>query len=170
MPCFFSTNLFFQLLIYCFGITAFRTGSFSQKSVALAITFWNQIPFLSHTSALSGTTWIILMYSSVFATVLLKKKKKRKKTWSRSLWYLYLVLHKIQQPLFMVIFHTQSMWVSWGWDPIVCRFKLLRDVLHGVLRCGKQRKDLSKTLRQRTTHTHTHRYLNKTLSNAVCCD
>lgn len=78
MPCFFSTNLFFQLLIYCFGITAFRTGSFSQKSVALAITFWNQIPFLSHTSALSGTTWIILMYSSVFATVLLKKKKKEK--------------------------------------------------------------------------------------------
>lgn len=85
MPCFFSTNLFFQLLIYCFGITAFRTGSFSQKSVVLAITFWNQVPFLSHTSALwstwwvhqnNSTTWIVVMYSSVFATVLLKKKKK----------------------------------------------------------------------------------------------
>lgn len=143
MPCFFSTNLFFQLLIYCFGITAFRTGSFSQKSVVLAITFWNQVPFLSHTSALwstwwvhqnNSTTWIVVMYSSVFATVLLKKKKK-KKTWSRSLWYLYLVLHKVQQPLFMVIFHTQAMWVSWGWDPIVCRFKLLGDILHGVLCC-----------------------------------
>lgn len=168
MQCLFSTSLFFQLLIYCFGVTVFRTGSFSWKSVVLAIAFRNQIPFLSHTSALSGTTWIILMYSSVFATALLKKKKETKKHLRKpeaDLWYLYLVLHKIQ-PLFMVIFHTQAMWISWGWDPIVFRFKLLRDILHGVLCCWKHRKDLSKTLGQRNPPC----YLNKTLSNAVCCD